>query len=133
MMVVMEAALQPARGRPRQRRCMKGETVHAVFAQIEQQRSQQDRDGCKGKDASHHAGDERGNAAMAKKHEKHPRLSAGIRRVGHPPAAAYCSGRGRRETRYQSGHVIASLWKPRDRAVDLKLRPDGQIGFVLHF
>ena len=81
MVVVMEAVLQPARGRPCERRRMKGETMHAVFAQIEQQRAEQDRDGIQRQDAkqpgqrlNHHGHHERCNAAMAKKHEKHLRL-----------------------------------------------------------
>jgi hypothetical protein len=33
MVVVMQAVLQPTQARPRKRRHVKGETVHAIFAQ----------------------------------------------------------------------------------------------------
>src|SRR5665213_1031416 len=59
---------------------MKGESVHAIFAQIEQQRAKQDQRGLQGDDVKqpgpyfgHHADHECRNAAVTKKYEEHPR------------------------------------------------------------
>jgi hypothetical protein len=59
---------------------MKGETVHAVFAEVEQQRAEQDQseprlDPAQQEDQrfNGHAHDQRGNACVTKKYEKHLR------------------------------------------------------------
>src|ERR1700722_10184074 len=68
---------------------MKGETVHAVFAEVKQQRAEQDqqrprRDPAKQEGQCLHgrAHHQRGNASVTKEYEKHVRFSSGLGRNG---------------------------------------------------
>jgi hypothetical protein len=60
---------------------VKGETVHAIFAEIEQQRAKHDHDGLQrhgpeqpGQHFGRHAQQQRGDTAMTNEYEKHPPL-----------------------------------------------------------
>ena len=81
VVIVVQAVLHLARQRPWQRRRMKRESVHAVFAQVKQQRTKQDQERLdreqakqKGQRLDRHAHHERRDTAVAKEHEEHPAI-----------------------------------------------------------
>jgi len=70
---------------------MKGETVHAIFAEIKQQRANQYQGGLQRDDAnqpeqrfSRHCRQQRRGTAMTTEYEKHYRPPSGIRRLAIP-------------------------------------------------
>jgi hypothetical protein len=73
---------------------MKGETVHAIFAEIKQQRANQYQGGLQRDDAnqpeqrfSRHCRQQRRDTAMTNKHQKHCRPPSGTSTTRHPAAA----------------------------------------------
>jgi hypothetical protein len=108
---------------------MKGETVHAIFAEIKQQRANQYQGGLQRDDAkqpeqrfSRHCRQQRRDTAMTTEYEKHYRPPSGTSTTRHPAAA---------ERHIRSGsqsRVFDCSRKPRGLAVACGTSADSATG-----